>query len=145
MKKLLPILLVSIGLAACKVEPEPIHYGVDGCHHCKMTLMDPRFGAEIVTEKGKIYKFDDVNCMMATLETDEVSYEKVKYFMVADYTQPETLIDANYAFYLKSEKIKSPMASHIGAFPDEPSMKEFQKNNNGGIYLAWGELVTQFK
>lgn len=145
MNRLISILIVCLTLAACKVEPEPINYGTDNCHHCKMTLMDTRFGAEIVTQKGKIYKFDDVNCMMAVIEQDEIKYNDVKYYLVADYTNPNTLLDANYAFYLKSEQIKSPMASQIAAFPDEDAMKEFQRKHNSGIYLAWGELVTQFK
>ena len=31
---------------------------------CKMTLVDKKFGAEVVTKKGKVYKFDDLNCMI---------------------------------------------------------------------------------
>ncbi|HRI80568.1 MAG TPA: nitrous oxide reductase, partial [Cyclobacteriaceae bacterium] len=51
-------------MAACSTEPEPLQYGKDTCHTCKMTLMDNKFGAEIVTDKGKIYKFDDMSCFL---------------------------------------------------------------------------------
>jgi copper chaperone NosL len=146
MKNILLLLLGLLLLMACQVEPRPIAYGSDNCHHCKMTLMDPLFGAEVVTQKGKIYVFDDVNCLMSYLEAHPQGEESLAHVLVADYTRPETLLDANLAFYLKSEQIKSPMASKIAAFPSEQSMKEFKKGLLGdGIYLAWGELVTQFK
>lgn len=144
MLRIFTLLAAVVLLAACQVEPRPIRYGQDMCHHCKMTLMDPKFGAELVTQKGKIYVFDDVNCLMAFLESEEVKQEQIKHYLVGDFTQPEALIDATTAFYLKSDAIKSPMASAIAAFPDEKSMKEFKKTHQG-IYLAWGELITQFK
>ena len=51
-------------LISCSTEPEPLVYGTDICHNCKMTLMDNKFGAELVTKKGKVYKFDDMNCFL---------------------------------------------------------------------------------
>ncbi|MCX8489678.1 MAG: hypothetical protein ORN54_01270 [Cyclobacteriaceae bacterium] len=50
----LPILSASILLLfiSCSTEPEPLVYGTDICHFCKMTLMDKKFGAELVTKKG---------------------------------------------------------------------------------------------
>ena len=39
---------------SCATGPEPIRFGKDNCHSCKMTLTDKRFGAEIVTKKGKV-------------------------------------------------------------------------------------------
>ena len=30
-----------------------------------MSISDKRFACEIVTEKGRAYKFDDVTCMMS--------------------------------------------------------------------------------
>lgn len=137
-------ILITLFTAACKVEPENINYGTDGCHLCKMTLMDTRFGAEIVTTKGKVYKFDDVNCMMNYLNAAEVEDRDIAFRLVIDYANPKTLIDARDAFYLKSSQIKSPMASQVAAFSTKNSMEEFDKQWKG-IYLTWGELVTQFK
>lgn len=128
----------------CKVEPEPIVYGTDNCHSCKMTLVDKRFGAEVVTTKGKVYKFDDVNCMVNFLNAGEVKERDVKHNLVIDFNQPEKLIDATIAFYVKSPEIKSPMASQIAAFETDEALKTYKKQFNG-IYLTWGELTTQFK
>jgi copper chaperone NosL len=135
---------VSLALTSCTVEPEPIRYGEDACHHCKMTLMDKKFGAELVTQKGKIYKFDDVNCMLSFYNSGEVAPHEFSHKLVVDFTKPATLIDADKAFYLKSPMIKSPMLSEVAAFENEQDMKA-TKDELNGIYLVWGELVTQFK
>jgi copper chaperone NosL len=142
--KILSIALLAILLVSCSIEPEPIVYGEDACHHCKMTLMDRKFGAELVTKKGKIYKFDDVNCMLSFYNSGEVASDDFSHKLVVDFTQPAKLIEADKAFYLKSPKIKSPMASQVAAFEREQNMKA-TKDELGGIYMVWGELVTQFK
>ena len=143
MKSVIGIFLALI-LVSCAVEPEPIQYGTDACHSCKMTLMDKKFGAELVTSKGKVYKFDDVNCMLNFYHSGETAPEEFKYKLVIDFAQPEKLIAAGDAFYLKSPKIKSPMASQVAAFENKESMEALKKEWKG-IYLVWGELVTQFK
>ncbi len=137
-------IILCLFLVACKAEPEPLHFGKDGCHSCKMTLMDTKFGAEIVTTKGKIYKFDDVNCMLAFFKSENLSFDDLKDVLVVDFSKPEKLIDARNALYVKSEEIKSPMASNIAAFESNEDLK---KMNAGwkGILLSWGEVQTQFK
>jgi copper chaperone NosL len=142
MKRYLSIIALLIFLASCSADPRPIAYGQDGCHHCKMTLMDPKFGAELVTEKGKVFVFDDVNCMLMYM--DSVEDEAYKHVLVTDYLNPGVLLDAKTAFYLKSEQFQTPMASQVVAFPDFDLLEEY-KRKNGGVYLAWGELTTQFK
>lgn len=142
--RLLVAIILAVAATACRVEPEPIMYGTDNCHVCKMTMMDKRFGAEVVTAKGKIYKFDDVNCMMEFLQSGYLEDREVKYRLVADFAQPGTLISADEAYYVKSPEVRSPMASQVAAFQSAATYKEFIKQNNG-IYLTWGELTTQFK
>ena len=61
MKKLLPlILLATVLLAACQPSPKPIEYGSDMCDYCKMTIVDQQHAAELVTTKGKAFKFDAI-------------------------------------------------------------------------------------
>jgi copper chaperone NosL len=137
-------MILCLFLVSCKVEPEPLHYGKDGCYACKMTLMDKKFGAEILTTKGKVYKFDDVNCMLNFYNSGEVPPENMQEVLIIDFSQPEKLIDARNALYVKSESIKSPMASNIAAFGSNDDMKKLNADWNG-IQLSWGELQTQFK
>jgi len=131
-------------LMGCSTEPVPIAFGKDICHFCKMTAMDNKYGAELVTMKGKIYKFDDVNCFLNFYNSGFEEERDIKYKLVIDYSNPGHLIDAGNAFYLKSGEIRTPMNSGIAAFETKSKMDSFKKEWKG-IYLAWGEVVTQFK
>ncbi|HRJ31808.1 MAG TPA: nitrous oxide reductase accessory protein NosL [Cyclobacteriaceae bacterium] len=137
-------LSLFLALASCSVKPEPILYGKDNCHLCKMTIMDRRFGAEVVTAKGKIYKFDDVNCMINFLNSGYLVDREVAHKLVIDFSQPEKLIEAPLAFFIKSSEIKSPMASQIASFETDELKNQYNQQWKG-IYLTWGELTTQFK
>jgi copper chaperone NosL len=142
--KFAPFLIIPFLILGCSSGPEPLVYGEDACHHCKMVLADQKFGAEIVTTKGKLYKFDDLNCMINFLNDGDVGEREVQHRLVIDFTVPGKLIDAGNAFYIKSSMVKSPMASQVAAFEHYDSMEKY-KQELQGIYLTWGEVVTQFK
>lgn len=135
---------LAVMLGACSTDPVALEFGKDTCHSCKMKLMDNKFGAELVTKKGKVYKFDDVNCLLEYYNAHEGEQTEYAHKLVIDFSKPGTLIDASNSHYLKADEIKSPMASQIAAFEDYELMKE-NKENWSGIYLSWGEVVTQFK
>ena len=141
---MISLVSAAILFLSCATDPQPLQYGKDACHACKMTLMDNKFGAEIVTAKGKVYKFDDVNCMVNFIDSDYLAEETIEHKLIVDYTQPGKLISAEQAFYLKSDEIRSPMASQVAAFETEKVMMK-HKSKLKGIYLGWGELLTQFK
>jgi copper chaperone NosL len=109
-----------------------------------MTLMDKKFGAELVTKKGKVYKFDDVNCFLNFYNSGYEKVEDFKHKLVVDYANPGKLIDATNTFYLKSTTIRSPMNGQVAAFETKASMDTFNKQWKG-IFLGWGEVVTQYK
>lgn len=144
MKTACYLILIIPVLLGCSSDPRPLAYGSDACHHCKMTLMDHKFGTELVTDKGKIFVFDDINCMLQYLDSEEGNTQTYKHTLVTDYLNPGQLLDANSAHYLKSEEFKTPMASQVAAFGDFETLKEHKAQTNG-VYLAWGELLTQFK
>jgi copper chaperone NosL len=142
MKKLMIYTGLAYLLMACKVGPEPIQFGKDACHHCKMTIMDPKFGAELVTDKGKIYKFDDVNCMVYHMVQEE--REQFAHVMIVDFAKTHELIDAREAWFLHSESIRSPMASYIAAFENETDLEK-QGSNFQGTIMSWPEVIDAFK
>jgi len=133
---LIPLML----LFACQVEPEQIAFGKDACEHCRMLIMDPKFGAEIVTEKGRIYKFDDVNCKRNFIAENGLSEENIKYNLVIDFSEPQTLINADRAFYVRSEEIKSPMGSQIAAFNSAEAAQQMLSRWNGGKILDYFQM-----
>lgn len=138
----LTILLLLTVLSACSVQPEPLRFGEDGCHACKMKLMDHKFGAELVTKKGKVYKFDDVNCLLNFYHSGSEPKENIALTLIIDFAQPETLIDVHNAFFIHSENIKSPMASNIAAFSTQAEADKMNAEWKGEP-LRWAELESQ--
>lgn len=143
MKKI-SIVITALVLLSCKPEPETLRYGQDVCHTCKMTLVDKKYGAELVTAKGKVYKFDDVNCMAGFIHSGYLNDQTISLTLITDYAQPGTLIPAQEAFYLKSDNLRSPMASGIAAFGSIESLQQ-NKETLTGTALRWSEVLTQFE
>jgi len=142
--RILSILLIAAILQGCTVEPEPLVYGADMCYTCKMTLMDDKFGAELVTKKGNVYKFDAVNCMLGFYHSDFEEQGNMAHLLVINFAKPKQLIDATNSWYLKSDLIRSPMASGIAAFATEGEYLQYKKKWKA-ILMSWGETNTQFK
>ena len=143
------LLVVALGLnilclQSCSTEPEALRYGVDACYSCKMTLADNRFGAELVTRKGKIYKFDDLNCMLNFYHGGGVDAAEFEHRLVINYEKPGSFLNADESFYVKSKEIRSPMASELASFESYDRAMVHRKQWEG-IFLAWGEVTTQFK
>ncbi|MBS1508317.1 MAG: nitrous oxide reductase accessory protein NosL [Bacteroidetes bacterium] len=142
--KYLLFVLFGIVTLSCSTEPEPLKYGTDVCHFCKMTLMDNKFGAELVTRKGRIYKFDDMRCFLNYYNSGNEATSDFQHALVIDYLNPGNFLNAYDAFYLKSSAIHSPMDGQVAAFQSKQHMMPLKKEW-GAIYLAWGEVVTQYK
>ncbi len=144
MNKFYILIVALIMIGACTTEPEPIKYGTDVCHTCKMTLMDSKFGAELVTKKGKVYKFDDMRCFFNYYNSGFEPADTYAHILVTDYADAGKLIDGLNAFYVSSPEIRSPMDGQVAAFSSKATMDSFKKQWNG-IYLTWGEVTTQYK
>ena len=141
-KAILTYLTIVIFISSCTVSPEAIHYNFDECAYCKMKISDPRFGAEMVTSKGKIFKYDSAECLIRTKIEDET--KEYAHILVTDYTNPNHLIDAELATYLISEKRPSPMGGNLSSYELLPHAKEAQKEN-GGMLLNFEELIKEYK
>ena len=141
LKKITALVALTV-LFNCSVGPQPIDYGNDGCHFCKMTIVDKLHAAEIVTKKGKVYKFDATECMMNFL--DEFDTSTIKLHLSNNFTEPEVLIDATQATFLISENIPSPMGAFLSAFKDKDEAVNTQKEKGGELY-SWEELIIRLK
>ena len=141
-KNVIAILFFSaIGFVSCSSsEPEPISYNSDKCAHCRMTISDARFAAELQTVKGRIYKFDDVVCMTRYMQENQSP--AVKRLWVCQYDGNHSLIDANNAFFVKLESLNSPMRGNMAAFAKKSSAEELL-NTSGAELVDWNELVKE--
>jgi copper chaperone NosL len=133
-------LISVVCLTSCKQKFEPINYGHDACTHCKMTIMDKRFAAEILTGKGKALKFDDLGCLLKYVEDEKFKDAGAKFF-VADHQHTDApFLDARQAIFLHDETFKSPMNGNLAATASE---KDANKLNAGlrGELLNWTTLA----
>lgn len=141
MKSIVNIFIVSLLLcSSCKHELRPILYGKDNCEHCRMTVMDPQFAAEMLTSKGKTFTFDAEECLVRYIKVKGIN-DKDQYF-VSDYMKPGSLIDATKAVYLHGDSIQSPMGGNLAAFRNERDADSVQQKLGGKI-LGWNELLKQ--
>lgn len=134
-------ILFMIMLVSCNVSPKPIDYGNDGCHFCKMTIVDKLHAAEIVTKKGKVYKFDATECMINFM--DEFDTSEIELYLSNNYTEPGELIDATKATFLISKNVPSPMGAFLSAFKEEADAKHVLSEKDGTLY-TWQELLIHF-
>lgn len=141
--KILQLLLLSLLFTACNVSPKPIEYGTDACHFCDMTIVDKQHASQLVTAKGKAYKFDAIECMVHSLQ-DEFKETEMAHQLVANFNEPGNLMDAANASYLVSEKLQSPMGANLSAFLDKESGKKAQQEYTGETY-TWKEIQDHLK
>lgn len=130
-------------LGACAIEPEPIRYGEDNCVHCRMTIMDHRYGTEIVTDKGKVYKFDSVECLIEFMEDNKDGDEKFSLVLVTPFDQPDKLVNAYESHVLHSQDLPSPMGMFLSAFETETAGLSFKESHGGKLY-PWKGLLENF-
>jgi len=117
--------------------PQAIIIHKDNCAHCKMTISEEHFAAELITEKGRTYKFDDITCLITFKNNNTDKPMKSTY--VHYYPGKNELIPAESAFYVKSPAFRSPMAGNIAAFKTEAEAEEYKTKMNGEL-LDWNIL-----
>jgi copper chaperone NosL len=132
-------LLIIFSFTACNTGPQPIHVGKDQCDFCKMTISDNRFGAEVITRKSKVYKFDDAHCIMAFLHSKAVKQEEISGVYFTDFSTPHELIQAERAHFLQSPGLKSPMNGNIAAFSQEDSLVKLLPRFYGAK-ISWEDM-----
>jgi copper chaperone NosL len=109
-----------------------------------MTIMDHRYGAELVTEKGKVFTFDAAECLIEYLYQHEDFLQNASYILVTSYTEPDQLMDALSATYLVSKEMPSPMGAYLTAFSSRNVAEEYKLEKGGTLY-SWDELYGNFR
>lgn len=134
--KIAVFLGLSFLLMGCKenkaVGPAPIEFGVDACDECKMIISDRVYAAQVRNVNETYSKFDDIGCLVTFMKK-----HRPTDVWVADFSTGQWL-KAEAAHFVKSAKIKTPMASGIVAFADEASAAK-----SGTSALGWQDLISE--
>src|SRR5436190_4367703 len=138
------LLLPLIFFSSCSVQPEPFKYGTDNCHACKMGVMDPKFGGEIITTKGKVYKFDDIICMVRFLKSDAIKKEDIKQNLVINFKKENEFIDVKKASFFISNDLRSPMGSNAAAFISDEEANTVKDKMEGQL-MKWDEVYKKIQ
>lgn len=138
MKRLAYFFILISCISCVTNEAEPIKLNSDGCEFCKMKIADGKFGAELITSKGRIYKFDDMHCMINYHKEHETI--NIQSFYIHDYSQNNVLISAESAFYVKGGKINSPMRGNIIAVKTEEEAQQIATKYNANP-ISWSEII----
>ena len=129
------ILLVSI--TSCSTDPQAIKSGSDACHFCKMTITQVNFGSEWITEKGRVYKFDDTHCLIGYLKANPKEEKGQVWF--ADFAKSGNFVPSDKALLLQSENLKSPMGGNTAAFSTAEDQNRFLDQFKGKK-LTWQDI-----
>lgn len=139
-KKTIPALgMLIVLLSSCNAQPTVFNIGKDNCDDCKMTIMDAKFGGEIITKKGRIYKFDDAHCLANFIKSNTIKKEEIAQTVFINFEKPNTFLPAGTAVFVVSPQLKSPMNSNAAAFENEKAAQKTAQETNGKTE-NWTEL-----
>lgn len=117
--------LVRFNQAAPPEGPRPVIWDREVCAYCKMHIGDPRFAAQVQTDQGEVFSFDDPGCLFEYLQSRDLSVHAL-YFR--DYDGSGWLSEAEVGFLPVED---SPMGYGIRAVP---------KESPGAKSMAWAKL-----
>jgi copper chaperone NosL len=128
--------------SACSTTPVPFIAGKDNCDFCKMGISDTRFGGEVITKKGKIYKFDDLHCMISFLRKGGVKENNIGRRMVMNFNKPNEFLEETSAVFVACDELKSPMGSNAAGFKDQENATGYSAGKKAEI-LTWSQLYIK--
>ncbi|HVW60553.1 MAG TPA: hypothetical protein VHC48_10970 [Puia sp.] len=132
-------LLTTLIFTGCSTGPTPIQYGQDACDFCKMGFSDRRFGFELATTKGKLYKFDDFHCLKEYIKTLPDDKKDIASIYCIDFSGDGRMGLAEDSYFLQSPGFHSPMDGDIAAFLHRDSADKYQKQFQAKP-ITWKEL-----
>ncbi len=133
-------LLSTIVLIGCGTRgPAPINYGTDLCDYCDMTIADKAFGTEMVTTKGKILKYDSIECLAAS-EFERGGSADIHSRWTTDFNNPGQFLNTDQAIIVATDRQKSPMGIGLVAVGSRAAADDLIAAK-GGQVLSWEQTV----
>jgi copper chaperone NosL len=136
-------LAATLAMLACAAPaPGVIHYDTDACDHCRMTIADPKFAAQLVTRTGKIYRFDDPACLASFVQAGRVEARDTHGIWLNDYAHPESRVTVTEAVFVVSDRVRAPMNGGAAAFASREAAAALQ-SSTGGRIERWADVLKR--
>ncbi|NOT50191.1 MAG: hypothetical protein HOP10_02830 [Chitinophagaceae bacterium] len=139
-----PGLMLFFLFASCSPKTEKFNYGNDNCYFCKMGIVDVKYGGEVVTKKSKVYKFDDLVCMINFLRSGTVQEKEIAHKVVVNFEKENEFINVMKVVFWSGAELRSPMGSNTAAFSSVEAAQKI-KGNKSGPLLSWDEIYKNTK
>ena len=134
------VLLTSVTFTSCSNSPQPLKIGIDNCAFCQMTISNPRFGAEVLTKKGKALKYDDISCLVSDLSQKLITTDAIGSIYSVDFSSTHQLTDIKKCSFFASEKLRSPMGGNIASLANKDSLT-YYLNLLQAKEITWMEII----
>jgi copper chaperone NosL len=135
---------LSILASSCTPKTEPFNYGKDNCYFCKMGIADPKYGGEVITKKSKVYKFDDVICMVRYLQSGTLKENEIAKKVIINFEKENDFLDVGKAIFWVSPELRSPMGSNAAAFSTQQAAEKAIAGKEGQL-MSWDVLYKKIK
>ncbi len=135
----LAALLLALSASACGSGPRPLVAGEDSCRYCRMTIDDPRFGAMVMTARGRLETFDSIECLAGYVSSLPAT-SAPRAIWVADVENPSRWLDVTHARFLYGGALHSPMGRRLAAL-DSAADVDAVRQRLGGELLSWSQVL----
>jgi copper chaperone NosL len=109
-----------------------------------MGIVDPKYGGEVVTKKSKVYKFDDLVCMVRFLQSGTLKEEEIAKKVIINFEKQNDFLDINKAVFWASPELRSPMGTNTAAYSSQQAAEKAKKGKEGQL-LTWDDLYKKIK
>jgi copper chaperone NosL len=133
-------LLMLVLLSCGDKQPEALKLNAENCEYCKMTISDGKFAAQLITPKGRVYKFDDLLCMLNYKAENEKARGSADF--ICDYLNPGQFMETGPAIYVAGENFNSPMGGNIAAFSNADSAAAYSEKLGGSV-IMWDNINSR--
>jgi copper chaperone NosL len=99
-----------------------------------MSIANPQFGSELITDKGRVLKYDAAECMANQLGEESMAYQKL---YAVPFDSPKTLKSVDSLTFVIDPQFRSPMGANLAAFSAAENVPQ------GVETLSWEELVKK--
>jgi copper chaperone NosL len=98
----------------------------------------------VVTKKSKVYKFDDIICMVRFLKSGTLKDNEIAERVVINFEKENDFLDVDNATFWINPELRSPMGSNAAAFSSKQAAEKTKAGKEGEL-LSWNDLYQRMK